>query len=150
MPHPRSPASILPALITALVLGVTYPAATAAQTPGDPIADSRPSECFGLTFGRWVPPLQWYAAGHVVDSLGPEYEGGAPRESAAAPDAASDSSMLLFPSWWRAGVIVSLARSLSGSDTVDGVATALNATGQANPSARVRAWRVPCGPNSER
>ena len=110
---------------------------------------SDPALCFGFAFGSWTPPLDWQAAGH-----------GPPLDSARVPrapngrgwaaidvEATSDSTLLLFPPWWPAGIAVRLAtKPTSPRDTVPGRAVAFVADGQKRPpTSSVRLWRVPCG-----
>jgi hypothetical protein len=103
--------------------------------------------CFGFSFGKWTPPLDWQAAGH----------GSPPSEKILqhAPDGrdwaadltdSADSALVLFPSWWPAGVLVRLPKRLPVvGDTLRGRATALIADGRRQaPTAEVRAWAVPC------
>ena len=110
---------------------------------------SEPSQCFGFAFGSWTPALDWQMAGH-----------GAPVDSARVPRAPngrgwaaidvehqSDSTLLLFPPWWPAGVSVKLTnRFASPADTISGHAVALVADGRKRPpTSSVRLWQVPCG-----
>lgn len=104
--------------------------------------------CLGFAFGSWTPALDWHAARHqgTMDS---SWVGHAPggRGWAAGDDATADSTLMLYPGWWPVGVAVALpTRSPVRGDTVSGIATALVADGRVrNPTAKVRAWRVPCG-----
>ena len=122
---------------------ISLPANTGAQAVSpDQAPDDRPDECFGFTFGRWTPALEWAAAGHTADSAGRGEMVG--REPAVSPASTGHSTLLLYPSWWRAGVLVRLPAALSARDTLDGVAVALVANGRSNPTSKVRAWRIPC------
>lgn len=104
--------------------------------------------CLGFAFGNWTPPLDWHAARHQ-GSMDSNFVGHAPggRGWAAGDEATADSTLMLFPGWWPVGVSVALpTRSPARGDTVSGIATALVADGRVrNPTAKVRAWRVPCG-----
>jgi hypothetical protein len=109
---------------------------------------SEPSQCFGFAFGSWTPALDWELAGH-----------GSPVDSARVPRAPngrgwaidvehqSDSTLLLFPPWWPAGVSVKLTNKFgSPRDTISGHAVALVADGRKRPpTSSVRLWQVPCG-----
>jgi hypothetical protein len=62
---------------------------------------------------------------------------------------ASDTSLLLFPPWWPAGVLVSFkTKPSTPTDTVAGIATAFvaDARKQASTSS-IRGWLVPCQPH---
>lgn len=103
--------------------------------------------CLGFAFGRWTPPLDWHAARHTgaMDSSGVGHAPGG-RGWAAGDGEMPDSTLMLYPGWWPVGVTVALpTRSPARGDTVSGIATALVADGRVrNPTAKVRAWRVPC------
>ncbi len=104
--------------------------------------------CLRFTFGAWTPALDWQTAGHrgALDSLHvdrtPEGRGWAAPSAARA----TDTVLVLFPSFWPAGVSLEFdPRALSASDTVVGKATALVADARkASPISRARVWRVPC------
>lgn len=128
-----------------------------AQAPGSrepPEADSSaespasPSVCLGFMFSSWSPALDWGAAGHAGTAGNARVQEAPEGRGWATPlgTTSSDSTMILTPPWWPAGVVVALpAGPLAHGDTVVGRATALIADGRlASPSARVRAWRVPC------
>ena len=108
--------------------------------PSAPVAVA---ECFGFAFGPWRPPLDWRAAGHGADAPSVRLPG----EFAARDSAAGRYELLLFPSWWPAGVGVRFDRAPRvPGDTVGGVAHAFVADGRrATPSTTVRAWLKPCG-----
>ena len=146
---PRSPALALGALL-ASAAGAQPPRAASPGPATSPAAFVRPmeAECLGLAFGRWTPALDARAAGHGpppdARSL-PHAPNG--RDWAAAVSAGRDTTLMLFPAWWPAGVHVRLpgGARLTG-DTVRGTATALVADGRLrSPRADVRAWLVPCG-----
>jgi hypothetical protein len=107
-----------------------------------------PGSCFGFSFGTWTPPLDWNASGHEgspANFSSPLAAGG--REWAAAPSSPSaNGTMMIFPSWWPVGVMITLPeRALALGDTAQGRATALVANGTAPSTSAVRAWRIPCG-----
>lgn len=113
-----------------------------------------PAECFGFTFGRWEPSLKSassvYSPGYDPTSSAPP--GAPPSWAARTPTtdssgAPADSVLLLFPSWWPAGVAIQW--SAQHGDTLIGLARALVADGRLkNPESPVRALRVPCRPPS--
>ena len=128
-----------------VVLAVPRPARAQDSTARDPRDDSGPV-CLGFAFGAWTPKLDWKAAGHVPVTgriAGDETPEG---RDWAAPPVAGDTSLLLFPRWWPAGVAVALpARTPAPGDTVIGRAVALVPGPNLDaPVSRVRAWRVPC------
>ncbi len=61
-----------------------------------------------------------------------------------------EHTIVLLPSWWPAGVSVTLPnRAPAMGDTVTGSAFAYVADGRRKaPTAKVLAWRVPCTPRS--
>lgn len=129
-----------------LMLGLMVPSSGRAQAaPAHDQSDA--PVCLGFSFGRWVPALDWHAAGHVValDSARVPLAAGG-RGWATSADNGTDTTLMLFPPWWPAGVSVQLAtRTPMTGDTTVGRATALIADGRAQaPTSRVRAWRVPC------
>lgn len=167
LPHPAVPRPAR-ALPLALLLAATALGAAAAQPPArhtaaappaaradtDPAPasvgardDTDAAECLGFTFGAWTPPLDPKAAGHAPfppAATLPHAPGG--RDWAATDAAARDTLLLLFPSWWPAGVSIRFAHApRTRRDTVHGTATALVADGRLRaPEARVLGWLVPC------
>ncbi|HEX6631788.1 MAG TPA: hypothetical protein VF048_11895, partial [Gemmatimonadaceae bacterium] len=110
--------------------------------------DTDAAECLGFAFGGWTPPLDPAAAGHAPfppAATLPHAPGG--RDWAATDAAARDTLLLLFPSWWPAGVSIRFAHApRTRRDTVRGTATALVADGRLRaPEAKVLGWLVPCG-----
>ena len=109
--------------------------------------DRDEDECLRFTFGQWTPPLDAKAAGHPsfppADSL-PQAPGG--RGWAVSDSATGDTQLLLYPSFWPAGVIARFPRvPRTPRDTVRGTATAFVADGRVqSPEAEVMAWLVPC------
>ena len=142
----------------ALSLGATlsYPAVAHGQAQREPLNAVPPAAranaasdnvCLGFMFAPWTPALDWRAAGHgPIDSARvPEAPTGR-RWAMPAGSSGTDSTLLLVPPWWPAGVVVTVpARGLAMGDTVAGRAMALVADGRLTaPTAKVRAWRVPC------
>jgi hypothetical protein len=112
---------------------------------------SEAPECYGFSFGRWTPPLDWQRSGHgaVLDSARVPRAPNGRGWAASDLEMASDTSLLLFPPWWPAGVLVSFkAKPATPADTVAGLATAFvaDARKQASTSA-IRGWLVPCQPH---
>lgn len=139
----------------AIALGAALLGATAAVAQERPNGGA-PSGCYRFAFGAWSPPLEWARAGH--DSAtnryvspprpsGSAYRGAdstAPRESAMWDSSAAGESLLLFPSWWPAGVAVRFTLA-AGRDSARGVARAFVADGRVEPpTSPVTVWRVPC------
>ena len=127
--------------ITLLVLALVAPIAEARTQ-----SSSEPTVCLGFAFGSWTPALDWRAAGHG-SPLDPRAHAraGDGRDWATTQHVA-DSTILLLPRWWPAGVSVTLPnRSPAMGDTIVGHAFANVADSRKTaPVARVRAWRVPC------
>lgn len=131
-----------PIAIAAIVvpLMASAPDAARAQLPAD-----QPTRCYGFAFGPWTPPLDWRAAGHgPLPSPGSEQH--APGGRSWAFDPATDTLLILVPSWWPAGVAVALPDPPRlGGDTVLTHATAFVANGERRaPVSRVRVWAVAC------
>jgi hypothetical protein len=105
-------------------------------------------ECLGFAFGRWTPALDARAAGHgTLPPAGSLPHAPNGRDWAAALSSGRDTTLMLFPGWWPAGVHVRLPSGARVTgDTVRGTATALVADGRLRaPTAAVLAWLVPCG-----
>ena len=104
-------------------------------------------DCLRFIFGQWTPPLDAKAAGHPsfppAESL-PRAPGG--RGWAVRDSTSGDMQLLLYPSFWPAGVRARFPREpRTPHDTVRGTATALVADGRVqSPEAEVLAWLVPC------
>ena len=123
----------------------------AAGTASDSGAARRPDsgwgDCYRFVFGEWAPPLDAKAAGHApfprAESL-PKAPGG--RGWALSDSTAHDMQLMLFPSFWPAGVSVRFPHApRTLSDTVRGMAIALVADGRVrSPEADAMAWLVPC------
>ena len=122
---------------------VLCPTALAAQAP----SNDSPPVCLGFAFGAWTPALDWRAAGHPP--LDPKFHlsAGDGRDWATTDAVANESTVVLLPSWWPAGVSVTLPnRTPALGDTVVGSAFAYVADGRRTaPTSQVRAWRVRCG-----
>jgi hypothetical protein len=134
-----------PVMFGALALWLALPGRAAAQEPASRERPDSPApdECFGISFGPWDPPLDWSAAGHSAAT--PPATAPAPGRGDAIHSDLSDSTLLLFPSWWPAGVVVRFPRQLASADTVDAVAIAMVADGQIRaPKSHVQVRRVPC------
>jgi hypothetical protein len=118
-----------------------------AQT-AQPAGRSDSTVCYGFSFGKWTPPLDWQNAGHAValDSARVPRAPGGRGWAASDLEFQSDTSIILFPPWWPAGVIARFpAKPKSVADTVVGRAQALVADGRKTPSASpIRAWLIPC------
>ena len=122
-----------------------------AQVPGAPA----PDECWRFAFGAWTPPLDGTAAGHArefgaarprgMGSGRPPSEPAPRRDWAARVLVSGDSTLILFPAWWPAGVELRFDPGRSRGDTLRGEAAAFVADGSVrNPTAKAVAWRVPC------
>lgn len=123
------------------------PAVPPVAPPGvsrEPSSDA--AECLGFAFGRWTPALDARAAGHPALAGGALPQAPNGRDWAAAIEAGRDTTLMLFPAWWPAGVHVRLpGRRAAARDTVRATATALVADGRVRaPSAIVLVWAVRC------
>jgi hypothetical protein len=141
---PSSPvARPLLAIATSLLLALV-PSRSRAQQP------SEASVCLGFAFGAWTPTLDWRGAGHQTldPSLHQRADDG--RDWATTQSVDDEHTIILLPSWWPAGVSVTLpTRSPTLGDTVVGHAFAYVADGRLKvPTSQVRAWRVPCTPRA--
>jgi hypothetical protein len=155
------PLLALLALLPAAAAGQTRSPRPSAPRP-PPAADTAPrasapipaafvqreeEECLGLAFGRWTPALDARAAGHGAFSSAGHLSAPNGRDWASAVAAGRDTTLMLFPAWWPAGVHVRLPSGARvRGDTVRGTAIALVADGRLRPpTAEARAWLVPCG-----
>ncbi|HEX3158110.1 MAG TPA: hypothetical protein VHQ45_06310 [Gemmatimonadaceae bacterium] len=140
------------ALLLGALLVAPLPASRAAaqDTERSPAAAPPERYCFGFAFGAWTPPLDARRAGHTALPPG----AGTPATPEGRDWAASGmgASLVLFPSWWPAGVSVHFPHGApTPGDTVQGEAHAFVANGRVDvPSAPVRAWVVPCARRDER
>lgn len=105
--------------------------------------------CLGFAFGSWKPALDLEAAGHkaVVDTSRFARAAVGRDWATSGTKAAGDTTIVLFPIWWPAGVVISLEHTpRSPGDTVHGRAMALVADGRkASPTSSIRAWEKRCG-----
>jgi hypothetical protein len=118
----------------------------AAQAPTTPdTADY--NYCLGFAFSSWTPPLDLKAAGHnPIDTAHFVHAPGGRDWAASGTRAEGDTSIVLFPIWWPAGVVIALDHMpKSIADTVHGKATALVADGRkSSPTSAIRAWEKRC------
>lgn len=129
------------ALAAGCVLVLTAPGWARAQEAAARADDRPPAECFRFAFGAWNPPLDWTASGHRDK---PQAAAGAHGRENAAHVERDGGPLLLFPSFWPAGVLIRFDRTVAG-DTLRGTATALVADAARTPSvAAITALRVPC------
>lgn len=142
-------AAIAAAAVVALPPSAHAQDATAARDTAARDSAARQPEgsvCLGFAFGAWTPKLDWKAAGHVPVTGHVDGDRTPEGRDWAAPPSAGDSSLMLFPRWWPAGVAVALpTRTPAPGDTIVGRAVALVPGPDIDaPVSRVRAWRVPC------
>jgi hypothetical protein len=133
---------LVPQWIALAVAVLAAPALAHAQQQRD-----EPPVCLGFTFGAWTPALDWKAAGHVTQIDPATHQRAADGRDWATTQAVQDEhTVMLLPSWWPAGVSVTLPnRAPAIGDTVVGSAFAFIADGRKKaPTAKVWAWRVPC------
>ena len=138
----------LRALAIAAALLVAPALARSQQLP--PRRDE-PTVCLGFTFGQWTPALDWKAAGHATQINPATHQRADDGRDWATTQAVQDEhTIVLLPSWWPAGVNVTLPnRAPAPGDTVFGTAFAFVADGRRKaPSAKVWAWRVSCTPRT--
>jgi hypothetical protein len=130
------------ARVLALAL-LALPARTHAQEQ----SRDEPTVCLGFTFGQWTPALDWKAAGHETRIDPATHQRAADGRDWATTQLVQDEhTIMLLPSWWPAGVNVTLpTRTPALGDTVVGTAFAYVADGRKKaPTAKVWAWRVEC------
>jgi hypothetical protein len=129
-----------------------YPTAVFAQS--DTLASrAEGPACLRFKFGAWAPALDWKRSGHpsAPDSVQvPRSASGqawAVGMTQSPTVAAGDTSFVLYPGFWPAGVTISFdPRAFASRDTVTGTARALVADGrQPSSTARAIVWRVSCG-----
>jgi hypothetical protein len=130
-----------------VLLVLVLPARVWAQAiPAAPPTDV--ATCLGFAFSKWTPALDWKGAGHgaMPDSSRVPHAPGGRDWAADALDRASDSTLVLFPTWWPVGVIITFDRKPAVvGDTVTGRAYAMVADGtRTPPRASVRAWLKAC------
>ena len=137
--------SIRRRIFLACLLTTLAPSLLAAQQRDEP--RDGPPVCLGFAFGTWTPALDWRAAGHQT-ALDPSVHQRADdgRDWATTQAVQDEHTIVLLPSWWPAGVSVTLpTRAPAPGDTVVGRAFAYVGDGRRKaPTAEVRAWSVPC------
>ena len=141
-------ARLVRVMVIAFMASIASVANASAQSPASrDTADY--NYCLGFAFGSWSPPLDLKAAGHnpIVDTAHFTRAPGGRDWAASGATAAGDSTILLFPIWWPAGVVIVLEHiPMSTADTARGKATALVADGRnASPTSNIRAWQKHCG-----
>src|SRR5689334_4265014 len=110
-------------LALAFVTAVALPYAARAQDASRAASDS--TVCLGFAFGPWTPNLDWRAVGHDAPGSIARDSTAEGRDRAAPPEP-NDSTLMLMPRWWPAGVIVQLpTRTPAPGDTITGRAVAL-------------------------
>ena len=138
------------ALLPSLLAVVALPASAAAQAPAAPGTAPAPAargipECLGFSFGKWTPALDARAAGHDPAARSGHQRAPGGRDWASELLTGRDSTLMLFPQWWPAGVLIDFRSPTVHGDTLRGTATALVADGRLRaPVAPVLAWGVPC------
>ncbi|HKH91514.1 MAG TPA: hypothetical protein VKA54_06910 [Gemmatimonadaceae bacterium] len=128
-------------VITLVLLTALAPAHAQQQRPDEPPV------CLGFSFGQWTPALDWKAAGHQTQINPATHQRADDGRDWATTQAVTDEhTIMLLPSWWPAGVNVTLPnRAPALGDTIVGSAFAFIADGRKKaPTAKVWAWRVPC------
>lgn len=145
----HSGAAVLSSVHRAVSVSAMTRSDTAATDTGTASGREREGDddCLRFVFGQWTPPLDAKAAGHPsfapAESL-PQAPGG--RGWAVSDSTTGDTQLLVYPSFWPAGVSVRFPRApRTPHDTVRGTATAFVADGRVrSPEAEVMAWLVPC------
>jgi hypothetical protein len=131
-----------------VILAITVASGASKVSAQMPARPDEPSVCLGFAFGSWTPALDWSAAGHVspINPRATQHAGDG-RDWASTQAVENEHTIVLLPSWWPAGVQVTLPnRAPALGDTVQGTAFAFIADGRREvPRAQVRAWRVDCG-----
>ena len=126
-----------------------------AASAQDPRRDSLPppGDCWRLAFSDWKPPLDWTRAGHGPDSSITAERMRRIRDSIFVSDTGVVNSnamhwertpkglqLLLFPTWWPVGVLVTFDSPATNAREMTGEAVALVADASSEPSrARVKA-----------
>ena len=133
--------------LQSLVISLVLLAAPTGAHAQQPQRSDEPPVCLGFSFGAWTPALDWKAAGHRTQINPATHQRADDGRDWATTQAVQDeNTIMLLPSWWPAGVSVTLPnRSPALGDTVVGSAFAFVADGRRKaPTAKVWAWRVPC------
>lgn len=134
-------------MAAAMMLVALATRASAQSTASRDTADY--NYCLGFAFGSWTPALDLKAAGHnpVVDTSHFARAAAGRDWATSGKRTEGDTTFMLFPIWWPAGVVIALDHTPTSSvDTVRGKATALVADGRkASPTSSIRAWEKRCG-----
>lgn len=120
---------------------------------GQSVPANEPPLCLRFRFGAWAPALDWSAAGHPGTIENFRVDRAAQGQAWAAgvapttKTAAGDTVLVLYPSFWPVGVMVTFnPRAFAGADTVKGTAQAFVADGRkASPTSVATLFRVSCG-----
>ena len=134
---------------TAVTAGGQPPVARPAADGTDTTRAASPDECFGFVFGAWSPALDARAAGHPSPLANdPALHAPGGRDWAWRLGIGRDTTLMLVPSWWPAGVIVRFPHGLAaGGDSALGTATAMVADGRVKaPVAKALLRRIACRP----
>lgn len=120
--------------------------------PGIAAAQAAPEDavCYGFSFGRWTPALDQAAAGH--DAGGPAAPRTPEGRGWATSDSSSGAALILFPTWWPAGVRVTLPSGPPPlGKSASGTASALVADGRRRaPTAPILVRGVACAGDAAR
>ena len=116
---------------------------------------SAPSDvgvCLSFSFGKWTPPLDWQASGHAAVDTSKVPRAADGRSWATNDEVGADSTLMLYPPWWPAGIRIELTtRNFATGDTIVGRAMAFVGNGSAKPPvAPAKVWRIPCGAPAKR
>ena len=103
--------------------------------------------CLSFAFGTWTPPLDWHASGHAAVDTSKVPRASDGRSWATNDEVGADSTLMLYPAWWPAGIRIELStRKFASGDTIAGRATAFVGDGSAKaPTTTAKVWRIPCG-----
>lgn len=133
-------------IVASIALLLVAAAALAGQSPSRTLEVDE--VCLGFAFGTWKPALNWTEAGHqtVVDTTVWSKAPGGRDWAVNGTKSEGDTTFILFPMWWPAGVVVSLEHvPKSPIDSVRGRAVAMVADARkAAPTTAIRAWMKSC------
>ena len=138
-------------LMPILASGLATQAASAQEARRD--SGPPPGACWRLSFSDWTPPLDWARAGHGRDSSGTAARMRRLRDSLFVSDTGAVNSnamhwertpkglqLLLFPTWWPVGVLVTFDSATANAREMTGEAVAMVAdAAQEASKARVTA-----------
>lgn len=137
-------------------------AMAAREVPGQ---ESQRAPCVRISFSAWAPPLDWSGAGHsdsaagvgaaarrIRDSVFTGQASAGGRDEMQWSEVGGTRQLLLYPSWWPAGVLITFTSAAGASapgpaavDTLAGDAVALVAdASQRAPRATARVLRGRC------